>query len=242
MQEFGIYFQCYKNTYATYKALESARYFYPSCTIVLLSDNGYNYSEMANFFNCIYIHSEYNLPFITDLNENYIQKSNNLLKRFYDISLLIKENYVMFLEDDVSINNKIIDNFKYDLNGYCPNNLSFVNIKKIKEKYEFVNGKEIFSGHGGSVFNKNTLLKCLKNQEIIDDILLNWKNYNFPSNICQDFLLSVILIFNKYTIGPYEGHNDCGNYKNNNIPVQHQYKVYYSMDLPTELKKLVYTI
>lgn len=240
MQKFGIYFQCYKNPYATYKALESARCFYPTCTIILLSDNGYNYSKMADFFNCIYIHSEYNLPFIIDLDDKYIKNSNNLLKRFYDAFLLIKEDYIMFLEDDVSINKKITDTFKYDLNGYCPNNLSFVNIEKIKEKYKFFNEKNYFTGHGGSVFNKNTLLKCLKNQEIIDDILLNWKKYNFPSNICQDFFLSVILIFNNCTIGPYEGHKDFGFYKNDNISVQHQYKLFYNVELPTEIKKLVY--
>lgn len=52
--EFGIYFQCYKQPYAIYKALESIRMFYKDCTIILLSDNGYDYSEIAKYFNCTY--------------------------------------------------------------------------------------------------------------------------------------------------------------------------------------------
>ena len=79
--KFGAYFQCYKNPYATYKCLESFRKFYPESTIVLLSDNGYNYSEMAKKFNCIYIHEMTNLPFIHNnlQDESYIICSNKLL-------------------------------------------------------------------------------------------------------------------------------------------------------------------
>ena len=60
-QEFGAYLQCYKNPYATYKCLESFRTFYPDNTIVLLSDNGYDYTKMAEYFKCIYIHSNENI-------------------------------------------------------------------------------------------------------------------------------------------------------------------------------------
>ena len=63
-QEFGAYLQCHKNPYATYKCLESFRKFYPDNTVVLLSDNGYDYTEMAKYFRCIYIHSDENIVFI----------------------------------------------------------------------------------------------------------------------------------------------------------------------------------
>lgn len=41
----------------------------------------------------------------------------------------------MWFEDDVIINNKITDNFNFDLNGFCPNNIP---IKILKEKYNFI--------------------------------------------------------------------------------------------------------
>jgi hypothetical protein len=64
MGEIGAYFQCYKQPYATYKVLESYRKYYPTETIVLLSDNGYNYEKMAKHFNCIYIHDTINTHLI----------------------------------------------------------------------------------------------------------------------------------------------------------------------------------
>jgi len=41
-------FQCYKNPLATYECLESFRRFYPDSQVVLYSDNGYDYIEMAS--------------------------------------------------------------------------------------------------------------------------------------------------------------------------------------------------
>jgi len=63
MQSLGAFLQCYKEPLATYKCLESFRSFYPDSSIVLLSDNGYDYSEMAKHFHCIYIHSNENIVF-----------------------------------------------------------------------------------------------------------------------------------------------------------------------------------
>jgi hypothetical protein len=58
--EIGAYFQCYKQPCATFRSLALFRQSYPKGTIVLVSDNGLNYSMMANFFNCIYIHDKVN--------------------------------------------------------------------------------------------------------------------------------------------------------------------------------------
>jgi hypothetical protein len=43
---------------------------------------------------------------------------------------------------------------------------------------------------------------------------------------------------NQGTVGPYDGHADC-HYLNENIPVQHQYKVYYNVNMPNNLMNLV---
>jgi hypothetical protein len=109
---FGVYLQCHKNSYATYKCLESLRSFYPDCTVVLLSDNGYDFSEMAKHFNCIYVHENENLWLtFKDLDSGeHIINSQKLIKRVYDAFKLCKEDYVMWLEDDVIFNDKIRDN------------------------------------------------------------------------------------------------------------------------------------
>jgi hypothetical protein len=243
-QPFGAYLQCHKQPLATYKCLESFRSFYPDSTIVLLSDNGYDYTEMAKYFNCIYIHENENI-WLTwwDLNDKgYFMNSYKMIDRMNRILPLIREDYVMWIEDDVSINSKIDDEFRFDLNGFCPNSVSnFWNINELSKKYPFlnINADYRFSGHGGSVFHKNNFITYLKNKDIIDDILENWIIYKFPTSLGQDFFFSMIILLSNGTIGSYKGHYDGFHYKDNNISVQHQYKVWYNHDLPEELCYLI---
>jgi hypothetical protein len=49
----------------------------------------------------------------------------------------------------------------------------------------------------------------------------------------------LIIILNKGTIGPYDGHNDSHHGINNNLCVQHQFKHFYNKELPDNLKYLV---
>jgi len=79
--EIGAYLQCYKNPYATYKCLESFRKIYPHSTVVLLSDNGYHYMEMAKHFKCIYIHKYDKATFIHKNFENDSHILNNAVLR-----------------------------------------------------------------------------------------------------------------------------------------------------------------
>jgi len=240
----GAYFQCYKNPYATYKCLESFRNFYPTNTIVLVSDNGYNYSKMAEYFNCIYIHSNENLPLIYNHigTEGALINSKKLTKRFCEALLLCKEDYVIWLEDDVSINNKITDDFRYDMNGFCPNTIV---TDVLSEKYTIFksNTKFHFTGHGGSVFHKKNTLNAIMKEEVLTDIVNNWQEYELPKTLCQDYLFSILVILNGGTIGPYKGHSERGGHDiQPDIDIQHQYKRWYGVPMPHHLKHLVETI
>jgi hypothetical protein len=243
MQSFGAFLQCFKEPMATYKCLESFRIHYPDNTIVLLSDNGYNYENMAKHFNCIYIHSNENVPLCNKdfSNEKYIENVNKIIKRFESAFCLIPEDFVMWLEDDVVINNKITDTFRYDINGFCPNHYTNSMIDGLNQNYNFINRGNIYrwSGHGGSVFNKVNLLKYFENKEIINDVLLNWKKYNLTDDICHDFFISLLVNLNKGSIGYYSGHKDCYNGLDTNIVVQHQYKVWYKKIMSDEVQNLV---
>jgi hypothetical protein len=113
---------------------------------------------------------------------------------------------------------------------------------ELSKKYPNININKIYrySGHGGSVFHKKTLLKTFENESVTVDILSNWKKYNLHSNICDDYLFSILIILNNGTVGPYNGHCDAyGNVINENIHVQHQYKKWYGMELPEELQTLI---
>jgi Zn-finger protein len=241
-QSIGAYYQCHKNPFATFICLSSFRTYYPESTIVLISDNGYDYSEMAKLFHCIYIHDNMSARYIykkTDVIEgHHIQNMYRLIERVRNAFLLVKEDYVMWLEDDVVIRNLIRDDLKYDLNGFCPNTFSQSTITKLKENYPYLEEREYrFSGHGGSIFQKKSLLESFGNETVIHDLLQRWLEYGFDE-LCQDVFFSLVLILNKKTVGPYVGHGDSC-FENTNLIVQHQYKVFYGISMPDQLKHLV---
>ena len=247
---FGAYYHVYKNPLSTYKCLESFRKFYPLNTIILVSDNGYDYTEMAKYFNCTYIHCNEKLWLIYDeedlkigINGKQLVWVNKLLERLSNGFKLVKEDYFIWLEDDIVINKPVNDPLYCDINGYNPNSYCwpFV-LQKLNNNYPIidVNKKYTWSGGGGSIFNKKNILKYMENKDIIIDIVNNWLAYDLPTNIVCDFLLSTITHLNNGTVGPC---NEIADGDRNNIcswlAVQHQYKRYYGLELPDDLKYLV---
>jgi len=242
-QSLGAFLQCYKNPYATFKCLESFRRFYPDSTIVLLSDNSYDYSEMGKYFNCIYINSKESISLECQRldNDSQIRHMKKLIKRVADAYKLCSEDYVMWLEDDILINSKITDTFKYDMNGWCPNHINgngiyenWINDNPILERDRIY----VRNGQGGTVFHKNNIIKYFENDEIVNRVLEKYNYYSFPWN--QDFMFSFIAILNGGTIGPYDGHADgYGNSIDPRLCVQHQFKVYYGVEPPEFIKHMV---
>lgn len=248
-QPFGALFQCYKNPYATYKCLESFRKYYPDNTIVLVSDNGYDYTKMAKYFKCEYVHCKDKSAGILHNKEDiikgvHIDYWNTYTKRTLNLISMIKEDYVMFLEDDNKINKPITDVFLYDLNGFCPNRLPKHLIKNLSSDYPILNidNEYKFSGHGGSICRKEKLVEYLLDEKMSNSILQNWINLGMD-NYPQDLFISLLIHLHGGTIGPYQGHEDCSQDldASSHICVQHQYKKYYGVPVPEELKHLVET-
>ena len=195
--EFGAFLTVYKNPLATYKCLESFRKFYPNNTIVLISDNGYNYTEMAKLFNCIYTHCNEQLWLIyhdtedikKGINGKQLQWVNKLLERIYNGFSQIKEDYFIWLEDDVVINRRLNDPLICDINGYNPNSYWLSMLEKMKQKYPIIdiNKRYTWSGGGASIFNKKNIMKYMENKDIINDVVINWSNYFLPAEIICDF-------------------------------------------------------
>ncbi len=174
----GAYFQCYKNPYATYKALESFRTHYPDSPILLLSDNGYNYEQMAKHFNCKYIFSHENIPFIINYinDEQYVSMGRKLVERVCESFKLLNCEYILFLEDDVKVQNTIdplILQENADLFGYNPNTISKEMINIFQKTYTYLDANKDyhFSGHGGSFYKRDSCIEFLSNKEVVTNVL-----------------------------------------------------------------------
>jgi hypothetical protein len=147
----------------------------------------------------------------------------------------------MWLEDDIIINSKITDTFKYDMNGWCPNNINGNGVyERFVDDNPIIDKDRIYvrNGHGGTVFHKNNIIKYFENDKVVNRLLEKYNYYSFPWN--QDFLFSVITVLNGGSIGPYDGHADGIDCRiNPALCVQHQYKLYYGVNPPDFIQHMI---
>ncbi len=254
----SAYIQCYKNPLATFVCLSSFREFYPTEEILMVSNNGYDYTEMAKYFNAKYYFENTNIFNKMQLRkqdfdeagiiynkENLTEKFktvwlDNLILKFEYMCNMLSGDYIIYLEDDVKINGQITTDLIYDLNGFCPNIIGsseYINLfNTLRVKYHGLNLNNMrYSGHGGSIYKRDFLKKTLENKDLIEDMRENYYKYHIEhglilSDVCQDYFISFILFLNGGTIGPLNGHGD-DYYDNSILTIQHQYKKYYNAEL-----------
>jgi len=248
--DIGVYFQCYKQPYATYMALKSFRKYYPTNTIVLVSDNGYDYTNMAEYFSCKYIHRTINTHLIYENIEEidkgkegaHVVWAKRLCDNLADAFTMIKEDYILWMEDDVIVNGQLQESLLYSLNGYNPNNFWKIALEALHETYSHIDPSipYTWTGGGGSVFHKSHIISYLQDKDCINDLVSNWRTYHLTSNIVCDFFLSLLIHCKNGTIGRLMC--TCDGPRNTPIPsiiFQHQYKRWYGVPLPDDLVHLV---
>jgi hypothetical protein len=231
----GAYFQCYKEPRATYESLKAFRASYPSATVVLLSDNGLDYTEMAKEFDCKYIHSTENLPVTMAVSRSldYVK----LMHRISDALMHIPEPYVLLLEDDVKVFRPYTEPFLGTINGntinyiYSPTVFDLIPWSKFK-------GRSKYTGHGGSVYDRQALVDALRHTDEIRWIINNWSTTLklCPHAIDIDIFLSILILSLGGSIHPLEQHKDMltngiGRNGADGVSVVHQWKEFYGQQL-----------
>jgi hypothetical protein len=240
MQKLGAFFQCYKNPFATYKCLESFRALYPNAPVLLLSDNGYDYTEMAKQFRCEYIHATESLPVWIEYTDpvSYTETPKRLLKRMLDAFERIDSEYILLLEDDVIVHSEIfIPHNDAALFGRLVNQFS----PQILAQLPLQPSSPYYTGHGGSVYRRAPFLDYLRNEEGIDYVVglfSNFRETHLPKNINLDQLMSLVVFYNGGRLYTLPGHIDDDEW-NSDCRIQHQYKKNYKTPMPKELEHLV---
>lgn len=177
MNKLCAFFQTYKNRRATEFVVENFRLHHPSSPLTLISDAGWDYTEMSEKYNCNYIHSFINLgrqghqeiKIKSDYpNDRWsaFNKEETLvwLNRFYQAckyGLKFGCEYILMLEDDVFITNKISINSNWDFccglnEGNVINNELLTYIEK---KYNCKPNVNYYSCCGGAIFNCEIFVK-----------------------------------------------------------------------------------
>jgi hypothetical protein len=246
----AIYF-CSKTPYATYKTLDSFRKYHPLSKVYLISDNGYDYTEMARHFNCDYTHLTENTNTIFGVYSNFSQderkrRLSNFLNIYIDKFSKSFSKYIILLEDDVLIQNKIYTNkYKGAINGAVINRLPDMLFNYYYRNHNVTPpSNKFFCGHGGSLFNRSQLLECLTSGDMIEKAIESYIACNIMNGvIIHDIFFSMLVILKGYDIVNMDEHMEVDTHKytknRNACPILHQVKDYYNIPMPTELAHLV---
>lgn len=210
----GFYFNCYKNRYATDKILENTRRIYPNNPIFLMNDNGDDFSDIAIKYNCEYYYSNINIlggcKFVYNGKTSYrmgfpSEKESKLyLKYILKAIEYCNTEYLILLEDDVYINDKVkvfpihaggnqkVNKFSVLLQN--PNDFNIIKKEYPKSKIDFWNLA------GGSILHCETIKKCIKNTSFSE--IMKFDQYYIDKHEpwhTNDCILNYILLINGYT-------------------------------------------
>lgn len=237
MTDLSAYFQCHKNPYATYVSLKRFRDFYPTGPILLLNDNGYDYTEMAKHFNCTYLHETTSCRFTLHIRDSY----QSTVERLRKVFSMISTEYFMLLEDDVHVFARYSEQFKGDINGNCINTLRSSVLNNIP--FSLVkNEDKYFTGHGGSVYKTASMVRLLDNKDQVNWLLDHWEEVGLGPAVDVDIFLSLLVVVNGGRIHHLSEHKDLLTNRVTDtvgIAALHQVKYFYGKELPDNLKHLI---
>ncbi len=246
----AIYF-CSKTPYATYKTLESFRKHHPWSKVFLISDNGYDYTEMANHFNCEYTHLTENTNTIFGVYRNFSESERrrrltNFLNIYIDKFSNSCAKFFILLEDDVLIQDKI-DTSKYKgaINGAVINRLPDMFFSNYYRNEQTIppSGK-FFCGHGGSLFHRTQLLECLTSRDMVQRAVETYIECGIMGGvIIHDIFFSLLVHLKGFHIINMDNHMEVDTHKfikrREDATILHQVKDYYTTPMPVDLQHLV---
>lgn len=250
----GAYYQCFKNKGATDYVLAGFRHFYPDAPIVLVSDGGDDFSDLAQKYNCLYFWRP-NIPSHNGKELAYDKKNWvvwwNEFKKYVS---MIEADYIIFLEDDVDIRKPIsMEKLVYDVNGLSE---PILTLDILDPRFGPSCGNVTVGAQGGAIFKKEFLNKLFNQAKTQEedfkefDSIVHWSKLRgrWPS----DIVLSFLTHRNGGTMGEWSGY--CRTFdadypqkvKEDSIEVLHLYKTHYKdqswrKKMPSRYKDIPYT-
>ena len=248
--DIGAYYQCFRQPKAFLCALGAYRRSYPSTTLVVLSDNGLDFSGAVARHGGQWIH---------DANQSGNDRTNALcssakakmyLTRFFDGAKRMREPYFMLLEDDVHVVGRVsAASLRFDLTG-CNNAGARMwpeIVADLKARGVDEAGARYYGGCGGSVFRTAFFQELPGKIEAaggLDALLDAYGTLNPKYD--SDILLSYITLrFGGTVGGPPSEFGDLTNpdwqarAQRGEIKVLHDFKFLYNIPLTIEESRLL---
>lgn len=226
MKSLGAFYQVYNNKPAARHVLGHFKQCFPNSPVVLISDGGEDFSDVAHEYGCFYT-KRHNIV------NNFINPCNAAQMREWWFrqkltTKVCKTDYVILLEDDVYIQQSFEIKEDFHLRGVrCGNAFSPMMLKDISDSSPILHHTNDYGMCGGSIYNTASLLSVYSDvvreiKERHDNLLSNSQYY-----LLGVYDANIVYHFNKrgYT---YEQSPWLGEVLRNpgymNYPIIHQYK------------------
>ncbi len=237
----GGYYQCYRQPHAFMNTCESFRRVYPTSSLVIVSDNGDNFSNAATYFNALsYKTNEKRGGNGVTTHIKSFDSIISFVLNFLQGAKQITETYFALLEDDVAIIRalQIPSSVCTDIIG---NNGIEAQYKGAL--YNYFNGKKTYyGGCGGSLFRTSFWANL--------DIDKVKEQLSIYQNMCDSFHSDMVLSFICYSNG---GSICCGqeifkteftetiDFQRKKMPaVYHMYKELYNCPTTIREQKILF--
>lgn len=167
--EFGVFYQVYNNKRATEFVLSNFREHFLDNPVVLISDGGDDFSDIAEKYNCSFHMRENIFGNATNNYDRHCYDSKRTIEWWNRQKLVSEEtgmDYVMIMEDDVFVRSSFKINSPFHLRGVrTGGRLRDSMISEIKELGYEANQ---YGMCGGSIYNAKTLLSIF--DDVVKDI------------------------------------------------------------------------
>ena len=245
------FYQCHKQPKSTIATLASFRKVYPTSSVYLFCDAGDDMSHIASHFNCRY-------EYITDRTGNgttlyFLSKERftSYVKRLLFAAQNSKEDFLMILEDDTILHNKI-RRLKFDWNCIKSNHhYSGGGVTSLlKTRNSSIPGyirNMYFAGWGGVVLNRNFFVEHFSNEKELlaaIDLLSPYIQKQWNGALPMDAILTALILYFGGTVGWYPGFSEVQYWRYKfrpflgRIDVVHNDKSLYSLPLSEEENKI----
>ena len=185
MKQIAAILQCYKNKKATDFVLKNFRLNFKDSPIVLISDGGEDFSDLAETHKAKYFY----------LNQNFSQalpyNSHRMIewwRRQKIICDLVESDYILILEDDVFVQKQFFIQEDFALRGVKNYNFYPQSIcSEIREKGKLKDINFDYGMCGGGIYNRKIFLSIY--EDVINDI---GKNHDEQLKDPNYFLIGAI--------------------------------------------------
>lgn len=156
----GAFHQAYSNRKATENAIRSFRTYHPDSPYFLYSDNGLDFSDIAEKYNCEYVFCDTRIGYDKCFGFG-IEGAFLWMERFYKACKSLNCDYIIMMEDDILIRNEITIPENSEVSGHSTfgNKYDPSYLKYLSEKYQVIFQNDWYGSGGGSIFKVETFVE-----------------------------------------------------------------------------------